>query len=222
MNTIGRIHPNVVWGLLTGLTLAGAGLLASCSEEVGSMSAREGRHARGTPADPEAAGQDVDLAGGKYEQAAFAAGCFWGVEAAFRRVEGVVKTTVGYSGGYYPNPTYEDVCSGRTGHAETVHVVYDPAKVSYEDLLKVFFTCHDPTQRNRQGPDVGAQYRSEIFYYTPGQETAARAAKKMYQSRFSRPIATEITEASAFYRAEEYHQRYLEKHGEASCSSTVR
>lgn len=149
----------------------------------------------------------------------FGAGCFWGVEVAFRQLPGVVSATSGYSGGTTENPTYQDVCSGRTGHAEVVQVEYDPAQVSYDELLQLFWSKHDPTTLNRQGPDVGTQYRSVIFYYTPEQEKAARASKQQLEEsgRFKRPIVTEILPASAFYRAEEYHQRYLEKHGLASC-----
>jgi peptide-methionine (S)-S-oxide reductase len=152
-------------------------------------------------------------------KASFAAGCFWGVEAAFRQIEGVLETAVGYSGGRMENPTYESVCAGRTGHAETVEVEYDPAKVSYEQLLDVFWENHDPTTLNRQGPDVGEQYRSAIFFRTPEQEAAAIASKESREKsgRYKRPIVTEITPASTFYRAEEYHQRYLEKHGLAHC-----
>jgi len=153
------------------------------------------------------------------EKATFGAGCFWGVEAAFQRVQGVTSTAVGYSGGTLANPSYKDVCSGRTGHAEVVQVEYDPAQVSYEDLLQVFWENHDPTQMNRQGPDVGSQYRSAIFFHTPDQEATARASKEALQAsgRLRRPIATEITPASEFWRAEDYHQRYLEKRGMASC-----
>ena len=145
------------------------------------------------------------------ERAMFGAGCFWGVEAEFRKVEGVVEVASGYSGGHTENPTYTDVCSSATGHAEVVEVEYDPSKVSYEELLEVFWNNHDPTQLNRQGPDVGTQYRSVIFFYTPEQEDAARASKEKAQSRFKNPIVTEIKPASEFYRAEEYHQRYFEK-----------
>jgi peptide-methionine (S)-S-oxide reductase len=152
-------------------------------------------------------------------KALFGAGCFWGVEAAFRQVEGVLATAVGYSGGRKENPTYEDVCSGRTGHAEVVEVEYDPSKVSYEKLLDVFWENHDPTTLNRQGPDVGEQYRSAIFFQAPEQEAAARASKERLEKsgRYKRPIVTKIEPASTFYRAEEYHQRYLEKHGLAHC-----
>ncbi len=153
------------------------------------------------------------------EKATFGAGCFWGVEVAFRQLKGVTSTQVGYLGGNLLNPTYKDVCSGRTGHAEVVEVTYDPAQSSYEDLLKVFWENHDPTQLNRQGPDIGEQYRSAIFFHTPEQETAARASKAQLDAtgRFKRAIATEITPASKFYRAEEYHQQYLEKRGMAHC-----
>jgi peptide-methionine (S)-S-oxide reductase len=153
------------------------------------------------------------------EMAVFGAGCFWGVEAVFRRVPGVRETAVGYAGGHVADPTYQDVCTDRTGHAEVVQVTYDPAEVSYEDLLSVFWQAHDPTQVNRQGLDVGTQYRSVIFFFTPEQEAAARKSKAALEGsrRFPRPIATEIVPAGPFYRAEEYHQRYLEKRGAASC-----
>jgi peptide-methionine (S)-S-oxide reductase len=145
------------------------------------------------------------------ERATFGAGCFWGVETAFRKVEGVTDATAGYSGGDLENPTYGDVCSGTTGHAEVVEVEYDPSKVSYEELLEVFWENHDPTTLNRQGLDVGTQYRSVIFFHTPDQGAAARASKEKAQARYKPPIVTEITPASEFYRAEEYHQRYFEK-----------
>ncbi len=149
------------------------------------------------------------------EKAIFGAGCFWGVEAAFRAVEGVKEVTSGYSGGHLKNPSYRDVCTDKTGHAEVVQVEYDPSHVSYDELLDVFWNCHNPTTLNRQGPDVGRQYRSAIFFYTPEQESAARASKeKLEQSgRWRAPVVTEITPASDFYPAEEYHQRYLEKRG---------
>ena len=154
------------------------------------------------------------------EKAVFGAGCFWGVEAAFREIKGVKSTEVGYAGGSLANPTYQDVCTDRTGHAEVVQVEYDPARVSYEELLNVFWENHDPTTPNRQGPDIGTQYRSVIFYHTPEQEAAARASKEKLQSsgRYKRPIVTEIVPASEFYRAEDYHQQYLEKRGLAHCS----
>ncbi len=151
------------------------------------------------------------------QKASFAAGCFWGVEETFRHVDGVTSTAVGFMGGKLENPSYENVCSGDTGHAEVVHVEYDPELVSYEDLLRVFWNGHDPTTPNRQGPDVGSQYRSAIFFYTPEQEAAARTSKEMLQAsdQFKDPIVTEIAPASAFYRAEEYHQKYFEKTGRA-------
>jgi peptide-methionine (S)-S-oxide reductase len=152
-------------------------------------------------------------------KATFGAGCFWGVEAAFRSIPGVTATRVGYAGGTLENPTYRDVCSDRTGHAEVVEVSYDPAKVSYEDLLKVFWENHDPTQLNRQGPDFGSQYRSVIFFHDADQETTARASRDRlaHARRFRRPVVTEILPAPTFWEAEEYHQQYLEKRGRASC-----
>ncbi|WIG59885.1 MAG: Peptide-methionine (S)-S-oxide reductase MsrA [Ktedonobacterales bacterium] len=155
----------------------------------------------------------------KLETATFGAGCFWGVEETFRGVPGVVATAVGYAGGTLDNPTYRDVCTDRTGHAEVVQVQYDPAKVTYETLLEVFWNNHNPTTLNRQGPDVGTQYRSVIFYSTPEQETAAQASKAALErsGRFKRPIVTEIVPASTFYQAEEYHQQYLAKRGLSHC-----
>jgi len=152
-------------------------------------------------------------------KATFAAGCFWGVEATFRQIPGVTATRVGYTGGDLKNPTYKDVCSNSTGHAEAVEVYYDPAKVSYEDLLNVFWENHDPTQLNRQGPDWGTQYRSAIFFHSPEQEQAARASKQALEKsgRFHRPIVTQIVPSVTFYEAEDYHQQYLEKRGMASC-----
>ena len=151
--------------------------------------------------------------------ATFGAGCFWGVEAEFRRVKGVKATAVGYAGGDLENPTYRDVCSDTTGHAEVVQVEYDPEAVSYDDLLNVFWENHDPTTLNRQGPDVGTQYRSVVFFHTPEQEEAARASKERLEKsgRFRRPIVTQIEPAAEFWRAEDYHQQYLEKRGLASC-----
>jgi peptide-methionine (S)-S-oxide reductase len=152
-------------------------------------------------------------------KATFGAGCFWGVEAALRQVPGVTATAVGYAGGTRANPTYQDVCTDRTGHAEVVEVEYDPAKVNYEQLLEVFFANHDPTQLNRQGPDVGTQYRSVVFYHTPEQRAAAEAAKERLQAsgQFRRPVVTAVESAGPFWRAEEYHQQYLEKRGLGSC-----
>jgi peptide-methionine (S)-S-oxide reductase len=155
------------------------------------------------------------------KQATFGAGCFWGIEAEFRQIPGVIDTAVGYAGGHRVNPTYEDVCDGRTGHAEVVQVTYDPAKVAYEQLLEVFWTSHDPTQLNRQGPDIGEQYRSVIFYHDDEQKTEAVESKRLFEKlgSFQRPIVTAIVPAMPFYRAEEYHQQYLRKRGAESCSS---
>lgn len=151
--------------------------------------------------------------------ATFGAGCFWGVEDTFRQVPGVTSVAAGYSGGWYENPSYKDVCTGNTGHAEVVQLTYDPSQVSYEDLLKVFWNSHNPTTRNRQGPDVGTQYRSVIFFHTPEQQAAAaRSKEELEQSgRFRNPIVTEITPAATFFRAEEYHQQYFQKHGLSAC-----
>jgi peptide-methionine (S)-S-oxide reductase len=153
------------------------------------------------------------------QTATFAAGCFWGVEAAFRQVPGVVDTAVGYTGGSLPNPTYEDVCTDRTGHAEAVRVEFDPSKVSYEKLLDVFWENHDPTTKNRQGPDVGSQYRSAIFFHDAEQEKIASESRSRQEKsgKFRRPIVTEIVPEKEFWRAEDYHQRYLEKRGLAHC-----
>ena len=156
----------------------------------------------------------------KMEKATFAAGCFWGVEAEFRDVKGVKDAAVGYTGGAIPNPTYEQVCTHATGHAEAVEVQFDPQVVSFEQLLDVFWKIHDPTQVNRQGPDVGDNYRSAIFCHTPEQLKAAKASLEKLQKsgKFGdRKIATQIVPAAPFYRAEEYHQRFLEKHGRAKC-----
>ena len=153
------------------------------------------------------------------ETATFGAGCFWGVEEAFRQMPGVIDTKVGYAGGTLEKPTYRDVCSDRTGHAEVVQVTFDPALISYRQLLDSFFSLHDPTTRNRQGPDVGSQYRSVVFFQTPEQEREARALVTELQSsgRFKRPIVTQIEPAPQFYEAEDYHQRYLQKQGLGSC-----
>jgi peptide-methionine (S)-S-oxide reductase len=154
-----------------------------------------------------------------HEVATFGAGCFWGVEAAFRRTPGVIDTAVGYSGGHLEKPTYKDVCTDETGHAEVVQVTFDPQKLSYSQLLDVFWKIHDPTQLNRQGPDFGKQYRTAIFFHSPEQEQIARKSKQALEAsgKFRHPIATEISPAKMFWRAEEYHQRYLEKRGAESC-----
>lgn len=151
------------------------------------------------------------------EKATFAAGCFWGVEAAFRQIEGVTDTRVGYTGGKLENPTYRDVCTDRTGHAEAIEITFDPAKVSYDALLDKFWTFHDPTTLNRQGPDFGTQYRSAIFFHSPEQEKTARASKERWQTQLDRPIVTQIVPEATFYPAEDYHQRYLEKRGMSVC-----
>jgi len=152
-------------------------------------------------------------------KATFAAGCFWGVESNFRRLPGVISATSGYIGGHTPDPTYQDVCTDRTGHAEAVEVEFDPAKISYDQLLDAFWSLHDPTTPNRQGPDVGTQYRSAIFYHDAEQEKAAIASRERAQKsgRFRRPIVTEIVQAPKFFPAEEYHQRYYEKHNLRGC-----
>jgi len=153
------------------------------------------------------------------EKATFGAGCFWGVEAAFRRIPGVVSTAVGYAGGHIENPTYHQVCTDRTGHAEVVQVEFDPNQVSYDEILRVFWENHDPTQLNRQGPDMGSQYRSAIFYHSDEQKAAAEQSMQELESsgRFRRPIVTQVEAAPVFYPAEDYHQQYLEKRGMASC-----
>ena len=153
------------------------------------------------------------------EIATFGAGCFWGVEAALRKIPGVLDVAAGYSGGKTENPTYRDVCTDTTGHAEVVQVTFDPEKVTYDQLLNAFWTIHDPTQVNRQGPDFGKQYRTAIFFHSPGQEAAAKKSKQALEAsgKLRRPVATEITAAGTFWRAEEYHQRYLEKRGVTSC-----
>ena len=154
------------------------------------------------------------------ENATFGAGCFWGVEETFRNVKGVLSTSVGYAGGTQENPTYQDVCTDKSGHAEVVQLEFDPSQVSYDELLNVFWANHNPTTRNRQGPDVGTQYRSVIFYHSPEQQASAKASKEKLEKsgRFNRPIVTQIEPAPTFWRAEEYHQRYLQKRGQAHCA----
>jgi peptide-methionine (S)-S-oxide reductase len=156
------------------------------------------------------------------EVATFAAGCFWGVEAAYRQIEGVLETRVGFTGGRTPDPSYEQVCGHGTGHAEAVEVVFDPAQVSYKQLVETFWAIHNPTTRNRQGWDVGSQYRSAIFVHGADQAAVAAASCGRKQQTTAKPIVTEITPAGPFYEAEEYHQRYFEKHGRAACATTVR
>ncbi len=159
------------------------------------------------------------------ERATFAAGCFWGVEAAFRRLEGVTATRVGYTGGTVSSPSYKQVCSGRTGHAEAVEVTFDPTLVSYDRLLDVFWSSHNPASRNRQGLNIGSQYRSAIFVHSPAQDAAAHATREAQQERLRWPrrtIATEIEPAGSFFEAEDYHQQYFERSGRASCTSMLR
>jgi len=153
------------------------------------------------------------------EKATFGAGCFWGVEAAFQQIPGVTETAVGYEGGSLASPSYKDVCTDRTGHAEVVELTFDPAKVPFERLLEAFFALHDPTQLNRQGPDWGSQYRSAVFFHSPEQEATARQFidRLTRERRFARPIVTQVVPAQTFWRAEEYHQKYLEKRGAVSC-----
>jgi peptide-methionine (S)-S-oxide reductase len=155
------------------------------------------------------------------KKATFGAGCFWGVEAAFRQIEGVTRTRVGYTGGTLDNPTYEDVCSHTTGHAEVVEVTYDPERVSYDELLEVFWHKHDPTQLNRQGWDVGDQYRSVVFFHDQEQQEAASRSKAREQANLSAPIVTQIEPAETFYEAEGYHQQYLEKRGRSTCTPAL-
>jgi peptide-methionine (S)-S-oxide reductase len=154
------------------------------------------------------------------ERATFGAGCFWGVEETFRNLKGVLSTAVGYAGGTKENPTYEDVCTDKTGHAEAVEVEFDPSQITYDDLLDVFWSNHNPTTLNRQGPDVGTQYRSAIFYHSPEQKLAAETSRKNIDSsgRFRQPVVTQIEAAPKFWRAEEYHQRYLQKRGKSHCA----
>jgi peptide-methionine (S)-S-oxide reductase len=153
----------------------------------------------------------------RYETATFGAGCFWGVEAAYRQIQGVKSTRVGYGGGITDEPTYREVCAGNTNHAELVEVTFDPKKVSYEELLDVFWANHDPTQVNRQGPDIGTQYRTVVFFHSPEQEKSALASRDALQEQLDRPIATQILAAEPFWEAEDYHQQYLEKRGLSTC-----
>jgi len=192
-------------GILAAVLVLGAPLACRNQETTANMDRKEERRSEPTRS--------------RSAEATFAAGCFWGVEATFRKVDGVIDTSVGYTGGTVHNPTYKQVCTDTTGHAEAVHVSFDPSVVSYERLLDVFWGCHDPTALNRQGPDIGRQYRSAIFFHDVDQKTAAEASREALEKsgKLKRDIVTEITPAGVFYRAEEYHQRYLEKRGEASC-----
>jgi peptide-methionine (S)-S-oxide reductase len=156
------------------------------------------------------------------KRATFGAGCFWGVEAAFRQLEGVMNTRVGYTGGHTENPSYEDVCSHTTGHAEVVEVTYDDEQLSYDDLLEVFWGKHDPTQLNRQGWDIGDQYRSVVFFHDEEQQEAALRSKAEEQTHYSQPVVTQIEPAQTFYEAEDYHQQYLEKRGQSTCTPSLR
>lgn len=151
------------------------------------------------------------------EKATFAAGCFWGVQSKFDEIKGVVKTTVGYTGGKTKNPTYEQVCTDKTGHAEAVEIIYNPKETSFDKLLETFWTIHDPTQKNRQGPDIGTQYRTAIFYHNQEQKKIAEESKNKKEKELGLKIQTEITPAKEFYQAEEYHQKYLKKQGRAGC-----
>ncbi len=162
----------------------------------------------------------MDKIGEILEKATFGAGCFWGVEAAYRKIKGVISTAVGYMGGNLNNPTYEDVCTDKTGHVEVVQIEFDSLVVSYEDLLEVFWNVHDPTQLNRQGPDIGTQYKSVIFYHDEKQKKKAEVSKNKQEKlkKYSKPIVTEILEAKTFYKAEEYHQQYLEKRDASNCT----
>lgn len=223
----------IIYVLILVLFIGGM-VLIGCQEKEGTLymdketEKTEDQHTRHSPA--QSAGNAAERPGVKYYEdaeaarlgymkATFAAGCFWGVEEMFRKIPGVVSTCVGYTGGRLENPTYKQVCSDRTGHAEAVQVVYDPAKVKYEQLLDIFWHGHNPTTRNRQGPDVGSQYRSGIFYHSLGQKEKAEESKAALAASgaYSREIVTEIVPAEPFYVAEDYHQQYLEKRGQSSC-----
>lgn len=218
-----RVAPSrIVWvsSLLVALAACRPSASAPDAAETRATSSSASPPARrtGVGTDPGHVGQGTPLVAREgHELAAFAGGCFWGVEDVFRQVPGVVATAVGYTGGRTAKPTYESVCSHTTGHAETVLLEFDPSKVTYEELLDVFFANHDPTTKNRQGPDVGDQYRSAVFTFSDAQATKAKAAITKAQPQFTKPIVTEITPAPAFWKAEEYHQQYDEKTGTHSC-----
>ncbi len=208
-----RTHSTIVYAVL----LLIPACLGGCDEGEKARAMQKPKETEDTSPGPSPSSEPV------LETAYFAAGCFWGVEAAFGSVPGVTSTAVGYMGGSTPNPTYKQVCTSKTGHAETVKVVYDPAGVSYDRLLEVFWSAHDPTTLNRQGPDVGTQYRSAIFSNDQKQYDAAVESRHSLEElhKFDRPIVTEIKQAEQFHMAEEYHQQYLEKQGKTSCGPTV-
>lgn len=201
------------------LCIASIGVWTGCSSAPPAA-----RPSQTTELQPVAATETSQESNVATEKAMFGAGCFWGVEETFRQIEGVVATAVGYSGGHTENPTYKEVCSDRTGHAEVVLVEFDPEQVSYAELLDVFWANHNPTLLNRQGPDVGSQYRSAVFYFSPEQQAVAGESKQALAAsgKWDRPIVTEISPAKPFYMAEEYHQQYLAKRGQSSCATTIR
>lgn len=202
------------------VAISGCSKTASTDVKPETTSTTSHQRLKGIGTDPGGVGAGTPLAPKPgHELAAFAAGCFWGVEDNFRQVPGVTATAVGYTGGTTQNPTYETVCSHTTGHAETVLVEYDPKKVSYEDLLRVFFLNHDPTTKNRQGPDVGDQYRSAIFTFDEKQQAAAESAASAESQRLGKEVTTQIAKLGQFWKAEEYHQQYDEKTGTHSCPS---
>jgi peptide-methionine (S)-S-oxide reductase len=210
----------IVGGLAVGIALIVLGRPGLVSADRPARSGSGGEAGRPVAGASGAFPALVDPAKAKsMKKATFGAGCFWGVEATFRRIPGVIDAAVGYEGGQTVNPTYKDVCTDQTGHAEVVEVQYDPSQVSYGQLLDVFWSSHDPTQVNRQGPDFGTQYRTVIFYHDDEQKAEAEASKQRLEEsgRFHRPFATQIVPAGPFYRAEEYHQRYLEKRGLENC-----
>lgn len=202
-------NAHIALGAIAGLTLAISGALAGCTVQTDAQQSDRAH----TSSEGQGERQMAT------ETATFGAGCFWGVEETFRTTPGVTDTEVGYSGGQTENPTYKEVCSHGTGHAEVVRLQYDPEQISYEELLRIFFELHDPTQVNRQGPDIGDQYRSVIFYHTDEQKQAAEQMKSELEDagRYSRPIATQIEPAPEFWRAEDYHQQYIKKRGGGGC-----
>jgi len=215
-----NMHFGTMMLLVSAVGLVGCGPTSSAAPDSDS-------HAATTTAKTSAASSATDKQDSEsvtMETATFGAGCFWGVEQTYRQIEGVTETAVGYSGGKTESPSYKEVCTDRTGHAEVVQVTYDPSKVDYDKLLEVFWDAHDPTQLNHQGPDFGTQYRSVVFYHTPEQKKLAEASKtRLTESgKHDDPIVTQIEPAQTFYRAEEYHQQYLTKRGLTSCSTTIK